>query len=546
MEVGVYQNNSATMQNAVAAEKPVPQEQQQLQQPQQSQAQQIPMQQLALLNETLQMHGYKPSPENMQMLMKMLDAGIPLTKENIANMNMAYKMTGNLEKAVFMLSNNIPTTPKNASLLNALTEGQAKISTQIANLLDSIANLPDTSQGDTGSLKATLTKIVDEFIAKQQATQTPGQAQAQTTNLPQGQPTTSNIPQQASAISAAPAAVGQASVIPVPVRVSPQAMPQLPPLASPAPTGAQSNIPVTNVAQNISNASVAQVPVASQGIPMAQNPSAAQAYVVFEAQSPQTTQGLPTAQPAPAAPQLQAPAMPENAQTLTKDLAQTVQTAQSGQVSQSTQANETSDPLRNFQLKLAMPLQNSNPQTLENFVSTLRQALAEAQAQILAHTSGTASDPTTARVLSDIQSLNENIDFTSQIKNQMFVQVPILVNDQSFNTSIYVNKDGKNKNKNGKSSALVALDTAFLGRFETYIQKDMQSIHLQFRLESEEVETLVRSNIHKLGNLLKDHRFALDSFTFVVGERPFTLLDSFENDTQEPISRSDTVFDRLI
>jgi hypothetical protein len=148
--------------------------------------------------------------------------------------------------------------------------------------------------------------------------------------------------------------------------------------------------------------------------------------------------------------------------------------------------------------------------------------------------------------------LADHIDFTSQQKNQLCVQVPLVINNQELNTTLYVNKDGsansgKGKNKNG-GTALVALDTTSLGHFETYIQRAAQSVSCQFRLESEQIAHLVRKNIHKLTGLLNQYNYKLDSFTFLIGEEPFAITKSLkeleaENENSEKIQRPETIFD---
>ncbi|MCL2016307.1 MAG: hypothetical protein FWG68_08705, partial [Defluviitaleaceae bacterium] len=105
----------------------------------------VPQSKMALLADTLQLYGYKASPENVQMLLHMLDSGLPLTKENIAAMHQALKMTANLDRAAFLLQNNIPVTAKNASILAEFSQGTGQINQQITTLLESIAQLKDAT-----------------------------------------------------------------------------------------------------------------------------------------------------------------------------------------------------------------------------------------------------------------------------------------------------------------------------------------------------------------------------------------------------------------
>ena len=124
------------------------------------------------------------------------------------------------------------------------------------------------------------------------------------------------------------------------------------------------------------------------------------------------------------------------------------------------------------------------------------------------------------------------------------MQLPIMVNHQAFNTALYVGKNSKkNKKSENNSSALIALDTAFMGHFETYVQKNGQAIRCQFRLENDRIEQLVRANIHKLDSLLREYQYALEAFTFLIGSEPFSLAKKLE---EKAVYRSDTVFDAQV
>ncbi|MCL2400888.1 MAG: hypothetical protein FWC91_14240 [Defluviitaleaceae bacterium] len=528
-----------------------------------------PLPQTALLTETLQLNGLKPTPENLQMLMQMLDAGIPLTTKNIAQMNQAFKMTQNLEKALFLFQNDIPITSKNASQLNTLAEGQTQITKQINTLLEGISLLKDTA------LKDVLVKLLESLSHEKQTNNAknnvpvaePQDSQkADSVNKPQPfakTAATQAIPMQASQAqikspaaiaafaesvkSAKPAVMSSTNHIPVipqkniaTAQIVPQAVVQA--QATP--------VPVTQAASQAYNTFQAEAAVPAQELPEAilqgkmPQPSSAQSAQLT--QSPQPTQSQPTAQPSPTTPQSevvpQALSMPETGILKSKPQVALPQE----QANSSNLLAESSD-LSALQKKLSLPLESSSVQNMENFVNNLREILA--QATLIAENS--QHDPSTARVLRDIQVLTEKMDFTNQIKNQIYVQVPLTINDQTFNTALFVNKDGKNgqKSKKDSGSALIALDTAWLGHFETYVQKEKQAIHCQFKLKSEEVEQLVRANIHKLDAQLKEYSYILESFTFVINDQPFTILDAAKQENSLNLDkvnrRSDTVFEAM-
>jgi len=486
----------------------------------------IPLKQQELLTETLKQHGYKPTPENMEMLMKMLDGGVPLTKENITHMHQAMKMTGNnLERALFMLQNSIPVTPKNTALLNGLAEGQTKITQQIDNLLNSINNLQDPT------LRATLTQLLSKPLQNATGqTAVPGgeqNAAEQNSKLPSGTaPPAENTPQTTTANAGTQAnnTTTQTTVPQQPSAATPQTAPQ----ATQTATG-QPQAPVTTPQANQQAATATPAP--SVPAEASAKPGESTANVANSANPQPLTNspGLPNAPQTAAQPALQqAASQPSTPATA-------VPTATPGEAVQD---------FTNLRENLSFRLENSTVQDVERFLNGLREAIAQAQTELARH----PGNADTARVMQSLQSLSENIDFASQLRNQIFIPLPIMIDQQAYNSALYVGKNNKNNRKGKKSensSALIALDTAAIGHFETYVQKYDRGIHCQFRLESDRIEKLVRANIHKLETLLREYRYNLDSFTFLVGGEPFSLVKTLE-DEGKAIQRSDTVFDTQV
>lgn len=140
----------------------------------------------------------------------------------------------------------------------------------------------------------------------------------------------------------------------------------------------------------------------------------------------------------------------------------------------------------------------------------------------------------TKELVKNLDKINKSVDFVSNLKNTLLVQLPITLNNNNINSEIFVFKDkNKKKSKNESTSALIALDTASLGRFETYIQKNGTNLTCQFRLKDKEVELLVKANLEKLNNKLKNLNYSLSNVSFKTLEEDFTILD------KEPILEKD-------
>jgi len=489
----------------------------------------IPLKQQELLSETLKQHGYKPTPENMEMLMKMLDGGIPLTKENITHMHQAMKMTGNnLERALFMLQNNIPVTPKNTALLNGLAEGQTKITQQIDNLLNSVANLQDPA------LRTVLTQLLSKPLQTAQPTVPGTESTEQNTKLPSGTATPAeNTPQTINTNAGTKANTsGNATATPQPSLSTSGAMPQsaTPQTVDSGQSQAQATTTLPQTGQQATTPSSTQPsPAFSEALGKAgENPT--NASNLANSQNVLNSQNNPNIQTN------SQPVLQQLSQPSTNTTVPTTANALTGETVQANIAN-----FADIRENLSFRLENSTVQDVERFLNGLREAIEQARAEIAKH----PGNADTTRVLQSLQSLSENIDFASQLRNQIFIPLPIMIDQQAYNSALYVGKNNKNSRKgkkNENSSALIALDTATIGHFETYVQKYDRAVHCQFRLENDQIEKLVRANIHKLETLLREYRYNLDSFTFLIGGEPFSLVKTLE-DEEKSIQRSDTVFD---
>ncbi|MCL2577462.1 MAG: hypothetical protein FWE27_05360 [Defluviitaleaceae bacterium] len=425
-----------------------------------------------ILTDTLLSYGYKVTEENKEMLRAMLENGIPLTKEGVGRMNQALKLTGSLEKALFMLQNNIRMTQANAAQLEGFVSGQTKITSQINNLLAAVEQLNDP---------ALSTQLKQILAGKGIAAESP-QTTVATTPTIEGATQTSQSPHTPQ-IPTATQTIAAETIAPS--------------LSSP-----QNKVAITNPF-----ATGTQIEQASQA------PTDSLQQAAKMQMAPQTS----ALEPQPASPREDASiaAQPRN------DIGVQTQPAY--------QSQSLATP-ENLLFKLA----ESTPQTIDRYLNNLREVLSEIQTAL-----ADRQTPGTARVLQEVRTLETQIDFSSQIRNQIFVQLPLLHNGEQTQTTLHVYKDAKKSSANSSDSvsALIALDTAALGHFETYVQKNSRGINCQFRLESDEIVKAVRNNIHKLSALLNQSGYSLESFSFLPPGEPYTLLDnpkSITNPTTSP------------
>jgi len=456
------------------------------------------------LTELLRNYGMKVTEENTAMLKLMLENGIPLTEENVKRMNQALKLTGTFDKALFMLQNNIKMNSTNATQLDGLVSGKFRITDQLSNLFQAIEQLEDSTlasklkqilldggQQSTGKTMDTVQQhpqLPLEEIVKNQNTQ-----QSHPQLLQREQQVMAKIPQSQTDVTV------------------------------------QTTQSLVQTTSQQTSQSLAQVITQQTAQPSEQAIMQQSAQSLGQVTTQQATQspGQTTTQ--------QITQLPKQEQALQQLQEQTVgKEISSKQVqftAQQAQSAET-QTLQSQSSGLLFRLEDSTPQDIDRFLNNLRNVLGEVR-QVLA---GQQDSPDAARVLQEVRSLESHIDFTSQIRNQLFVQLPLYYGGQQSLASLFVHKDSKKSGKGssgGASSALIALETSSLGHFETYVQKNSRSVHCQFRLESTEIINAVRANIHKLDALLRDSNYTLDSFSFLPLDEPYTLLDSprmFESD----------------
>ncbi|WP_250277354.1 flagellar hook-length control protein FliK [[Clostridium] colinum] len=130
-------------------------------------------------------------------------------------------------------------------------------------------------------------------------------------------------------------------------------------------------------------------------------------------------------------------------------------------------------------------------------------------------------------ILKNLENLNKNLEFMSNIKDSIFLQIPLNINNFSTTAELYVfsdKKHKKNKNKTDSGSALISLNLAYLGKLEVYINKHSKDINCQFRLEKEYSKNMIRDNISLLELYLKEKNLQLKEVSFHNLDESFTLI----------------------
>ncbi|MCL2699967.1 MAG: flagellar hook-length control protein FliK, partial [Defluviitaleaceae bacterium] len=166
---------------------------------------------------------------------------------------------------------------------------------------------------------------------------------------------------------------------------------------------------------------------------------------------------------------------------------------------------------------------------VDEFLNRLRDSIEAARAEL-----AKSNAPETGRLMRELTFVRESLEFVNHIKENIYLQLPISVHNNETNGEILVFRNKQRKKKeDGSVSALIALDTLKLGRFEVYVQKTGKSVNCQFRLRDEKIESLTRANIPRLQAMLTAQGYSLSEVTYKKAEESFTLLDKPREESSE-------------
>jgi len=139
-----------------------------------------------------------------------------------------------------------------------------------------------------------------------------------------------------------------------------------------------------------------------------------------------------------------------------------------------------------------------------------------------------------------LSAARDTLELAAHVKD-VYIPLPIMINGTPTTGELYIFKDGRNKAGGGKSlSALISLNTANLGKVETFIQKLNKDLNIQFRLGEERAEKIIKSNMATLKELLREYN--IQSVTVVPLKESFNVVFA-ENDKPVEISLENYNFD---
>ena len=175
--------------------------------------------------------------------------------------------------------------------------------------------------------------------------------------------------------------------------------------------------------------------------------------------------------------------------------------------------------------RLFIPL-STNPKSLRQFYMELKETLAQLQDQI----SGLEDkiQPNICREIRGyLSTIREGLNFIQHCTKQVqYYQIPFAAYGQNKQGELFVYRDKKRGRDKLETEAnvLIAMDTAFLGRIEVLTHKDSKQLTFQFKGDTQEVLSLLKSQSVNLVQTLELKGFRISGLSYQQRTERTTIL----------------------
>ncbi len=175
------------------------------------------------------------------------------------------------------------------------------------------------------------------------------------------------------------------------------------------------------------------------------------------------------------------------------------------------------------QLKKKLFLEIKDGKSLENInkkFETIYKAMKDAEKII-------EDKPEYKQLDTSVKNVENSIDFMKHVDSyKEFVQIPINVNNKNEQCDLYVFKNKKSgKNSDKYISALISINYAYLGRVETFIEKSLNVVSFQFRLENENTLKTIKKHINELTSVLNEKGYIINKVDYKKIDESFTVVN---------------------
>lgn len=461
--------------------------------------------------EVLELLGFMPTRENIDIVARLISVNLPATKENILRLNQAQKLAGDQKIALFLVENGIRISPKNAEALKALAGGEVKLLQGLEEIARTVENLPNETLREeliqiftvdaAESLPAPEIKVManlgaaPEGLTRQNSTENaslPETVVQPQETLHQSEPAEGNAgivktyPRPAEPVATNSEAFQTETVGNTAASRPEQAEPP-----SPAPMRLSNAVQTENAKnENITSAAERNRTAAPDFVAEKEN-------IIRNASLSEKT---------------------------TTDRSAKMKTDKTGIIGAAVEKPSTKAEKSSFLDKLiskySVKPESDKPEDLSVRLNKLREDMARAAGRL-------PKQGEEGQIFAKLDRITKSIELFNEIKKVYYLQFPVTVENREANAELYVFRDKREKSeKPGSSqSALLSLDFANLGHFEAYIQKNGKSVLCRFKA-GEEAAALISGEIARLSEMLAEKGFNLDGYTFSKLSEPFTILDA--------------------
>lgn len=458
---------------------------------------------VSIFSDILQLIGFKATPENIKMVRALLLNGFPASKENITGLNQAMRlMVNDIEKAMFFLKNNITVSLKNSNTIKSYINNEIQLGNQIQDLAESISNIDDID------LKNILTeRLLGENAENIEAEKMQTGKTAEYTNPLDRDTSLEKLEQNTvNIVSTAPKETGNpetansdSKVISKDITVEeniPETEKNIADLKSEFSKIKSIYSEHTNTHNGQEKISASLGKFIFQKISDIQKPESISVYKNILSAAEEIF-GNPS----------------KEYGYIEKAIGE----------AEYTKASPSDKAVKEKIIsKYTIKAENADPKEIDKALNELKSNIQSLKTGL------TENNPVNSKIIRLADDINRNIDFLKGLKNSIYVQVPMNINNRQTNVELYVFKHKGNKKTNSDpapQSALISLDLLSLGHLETYIQKRGNNINCQFRVENDDIENFIKSNIQFLNDKLNLVNLNLVNCVYKKTEQPFNLTD---------------------
>ncbi|MGE5473116.1 MAG: flagellar hook-length control protein FliK [Ignavibacteriales bacterium] len=136
-----------------------------------------------------------------------------------------------------------------------------------------------------------------------------------------------------------------------------------------------------------------------------------------------------------------------------------------------------------------------------------------------------------------IANTEDNINFMRDLSQyNAFVQIPLNIWGKETNGQLYVLKKEKRKIDPSNASLFLSLDMPNLGLTEVFVKVQGKNVECNFRMENEDLVSLLKENSHKLAQSLNAYGYKFISVNCSLIEKKTGIVEvdkNFENDVRD-------------